>query len=270
MSSPGAGTFRAPASTAGEVTEGLDHPPAGATAGDPARNDPAPGDAAPGGGAAADRADQDARKRVVAVVGLIVAAAIVGGVLALLRPATTSASSDWAGTVLGVEQPKPEVVLTDTSGNPFDLARDTPRPLTLLMFGYTNCPDVCPISLSTLASALEALGPEVAKKVQMVFVSVDPERDTPERLREYLDQFDPRFVGLTGTPEELARAQELANVPQAFLDDPDEDGSYEVGHASQMIAYQEDGLARIVYPFGTREGDWVSDLPRLLAGELPS
>lgn len=220
----------------------------------------------------ARRANEDAsaaRRRVVAVVGLIFAAVIVGGGLVALRPDTTP-GREWAGTVLGIEQAKPEIVLTDTSGQSFDLAADTRRPLTLLMFGYTNCPDVCPISLSTLASALRAMGPDVADKVQMVFVTADPERDTPERLRDYLDQFDVDFVGLTGTPEQLTQAQEVAGVPPALLDEPDEDGSYTVGHATQMIAYQGDGVARIVYPFGTREGDWVSDLPRLLNGERPS
>ncbi len=211
-----------------------------------------------------------ARRRTLTVIGLIVAAVVAGGALALLRPDASQGASEWSGTPLGIELAKPAIALTDTSGERFDLAADTRRPLTLVMFGYTNCPDVCPISLSTLSSALRAMGPEVAKQVQMVFVTVDPDRDTRERLREYLDQFDPAFVGLTGTRDELARAQELANVPEAFLEDPREDGSYEVGHATQMIAYQSDGIARIVYPFGTREVDWASDLPRLLDGELPS
>lgn len=222
-------------------------------------------------------ADEDvaaaSRRRVTGVVGLIVAAVILGAGLAIFRPdpavSEGTSESDWSGTVLGIEQSKPDVVLTDTSGQPFNLSDDTPRAVTLLMFGYTNCPDVCPISLSTLASALRSMGPDVAGKIQMVFVTADPERDTPERLRDYLDQFDTDFVGLTGTPEQLAEAQALANVPPAVSDEPGDDGTYAVGHATQMIAYQSDGIARVVYPFGTREGAWVSDLPRLLAGELP-
>lgn len=221
----------------------------------------------------ADEVAATSRRRVTAVVGLIVAAVMIGGALAVLRPdpraSDTESDSGWSGTVLGIEQSKPDVTLTDTAGQPFNVASDTPRPVTLLMFGYTNCPDVCPISLSTLASALRSMGPDVAGKVQMVFVTADPERDTPERLRDYLDQFDIGFVGLTGTPEQLAEAQTLAKVPPAVTDEPGDDGTYAVGHATQMIAYQSDGTSRIVYPFGTREGDWVSDLPRLIADERP-
>jgi protein SCO1/2 len=181
-----------------------------------------------------------------------------------------ASADDWGGTVLGVEQPMPDLRMTDTSGQPFDLRSATAGQLTLLMFGYTHCPDICPISVATLSSALASLDPAVANKVQLVFVTADPERDTPDVLRRFLDQFDEGFVGLRGTLEELDAAQAAANVPPAVRDEPDAEGNYTVGHATQMIAYQPDGIARIVYPFGTREGDWVRDLPRLVAGEHPS
>lgn len=213
-----------------------------------------------------------ARRRVGVTLWLIAAAGVIVAITALIgsQPEPTETSDGWAGTVLEAAEPKPATVLWDTEGRPVDLAADTDAPLTLLMFGYTNCPDICPISLATLASSLDAMGPEIANKVTMYFVTADPARDTPEVLREYLDGFDPRFVGLTGTIEEIDRAQELANVPPALRDEPDQDGSYSVGHATQMIAYQADGTAQIVYPFGTREGDWTSDIPRLVAGERPT
>lgn len=228
-----------------------------------------------------DAADQDAadhdqrsaaRRRVGVTLWLIGAAGVLVAITALIgsRPEPAGTAAGWAGTVLESAEPKPATVLWDTEGRPVDLAADTDAPLTLLMFGYTNCPDICPISLATLASSLDSMGPEIANKVTMYFVTADPARDTPEVLRKYLDGFDPRFVGLTGTIEEIDRAQELANVPPALRDEPDEDGSYSVGHATQMIAYQADGTARIVYPFGTREGDWTSDIPRLVAGERPA
>ncbi len=213
------------------------------------------------------------RRRTLTTAGLILATVVLVGVIAWVGTRSeepVAAGSDWAGTVLGIEQAEPAVVLSDTAGQPFDLTADTVRPLTLLMFGYTNCPDVCPISLGTLASALRALPPDVSHKVQLVFVTADPERDSGVVLRDYLDQFDTDFVGLVPTAEQLAEAQRLANVPPAVDEEPDEDGSYAVGHATQMIAYQGDGTARIVYPFGTREGDWMRDLPRLVAGERPS
>jgi protein SCO1/2 len=202
-------------------------------------------------------------------VALILGVAVVLLVGGLLVSRRDRAAEPWAGTVLGEPQEKPDFVLTDTEGRPFDLRAETEGQTTILMFGYTSCPDICPINVATLAGALDGLDRSQGQSLRMVFVTVDPARDTPEALRAYLDQFDRRFVGLTGTPEELVAAQEAAGVPVAQDDPRAEDGSYTVGHASQMILYQPDGVARIVYPFGTRQSDWSRDLPRLLAGEQP-
>ena len=220
--------------------------------------------AAPGTGGGRDRR----------VVGLAVLLAVAALALALAVRWSADrddpvAGSDWGGTILSAPQEKPDLRMVDTEGQPFDLRSDTEGQVTLLMFGYTNCPDVCPISVATLGSALDSLDPAVANKVQLVFVTADPERDTAERLREFLDQFDTDFVGLRGSLDELDAAQAAAKVPAAVRDEPDENGGYTVGHATQMIAYQTDGRARIVYPFGTRQGDWMRDLPRLVAGEVP-
>ncbi len=200
-----------------------------------------------------------------AAIGVVV---LVVGLVVGTRSRT--APSDWAGTVLERPQEKPDLVLTDTSGRPYDLRAETEGVMTLLMFGYTNCPDFCPISLSTLSAAMEDLDLTTGRGLRMVFVTVDPARDTPEALRSYLDRFNVDFVGLTGTPEQVAAAQRAAGVPPAADDPPGEDGDYTVGHATQMIAYQADGTARIVYPFGTRRTDWNRDLPRLLEGERPT
>lgn len=219
-----------------------------------------------GGGAAALEAQ---RRRTLSAVGAISVAVVLVAAVAFAGSRVVADDAEWAGTVLGVTQETPRVVLRDTGGAEFDVSESAAE-VTLVMFGYTNCPDICPISLATLASALKAMPPDTANKVRFVFITADPERDTPEVLRTYLDQFDDRFIGLTGTVEEINEAQSLANVPLAVRDEPDEDGSYNVGHATQMIAYQADGTARIVYPFGTREGDWLQDLPRLINGETPS
>ncbi|MCP4435152.1 MAG: SCO family protein [Actinomycetia bacterium] len=201
---------------------------------------------------------------------LVTAVAVVLGAIALLTSGNDPSATEWAGRVLPEPEDKPAIALADTDGNPFDLRADTDGRLTLLMFGYANCPDVCPISLGTLQSALEELDPAVANNVEMVFVTADPERDTAAELRDYLDGYNRDFVGLWGTTDEIDEAQRLANVPPAVRETPDEDGNYTVGHASQIIAYQDDGIARIVYPFGTRQQDWVRDLPRLVAGEQPA
>ena len=92
---------------------------------------------------------------------------------------------------------------------------------------------------------------------------------TPGVLRDYLDGYDRDFTGLWGEPQQVVEAQQLANVPPAVREEVREDGGYNVGHATQIIAFQADGVARIVYPFGTRQTDWTRDLPRLVAGEIP-
>jgi protein SCO1/2 len=214
-------------------------------------------------------ADVPTRRPNRQIIGIAVA-----GVVLLLAGVVASGwnrkEQAWAGTVLPAPQTKPDITLTDTSGAPYRLVDRTAGKFTVLMFGYTNCPDVCPINLATLDSAMESLGPSVRGKVDVVFVTADPQRDTGPVLRSFLDRFDTGFVGLTGSLDQVRAAQKQARLPIATLDKKDSSGDYAVGHATQMIMYGPDGTARIVYPFGTRQSDWTRDLPRLVAGEEPT
>ena len=206
--------------------------------------------------------------RQIAVILFAATAVLVVGLFAASRD---TAAEPWAGTVLPAPQEKPDITLTDTSGEPFDLRAETDGRATIMMFGYTSCPDICPINLGTLDAAMEDLGPSTRDAIDVVFVTVDPDTDTPQVLREYLDRFDTRFVGLTGSPEQLRAAQLAADVPPATRGSGSSTGSSgEIGHATQMIFYDAAGVARIVYPFGARQADWTRDLPRLLAGEIPT
>ncbi len=207
---------------------------------------------------------------VPVVVGLVVAGLVVVALGMLVAGSRGAGPGEWAGTILGSEQRIPDAVLTDTAGRPFDLRAETAGQTTIMMFGFTNCADVCPINLASLSAALDELGDSRASGVRVILVTVDPERDTAEVMRRYLDRFDVDFVGLSGTPEQIAAVQVAANVPEAQRGESDPDGGYQVGHASQLIVYQTDGLARIAYPFGTRQADWTRDLPRLLDGEIPA
>lgn len=164
------------------------------------------------------------------------------------------------GTELAEPDPRPSFTLTTTEGESFDFEAETRGRLTLLFFGYTSCPDICPIHLATLAGALDQLS---SLDPVVVFVGVDWARDTPEAVREYLDRFDPRFIGLVGTREELEAAQVAAGVPVAIVEEADASGDYLVGHAGQILAYTADDLNHVVYPFGVRRQDWVHDLPIL-------
>jgi protein SCO1/2 len=165
------------------------------------------------------------------------------------------------GEVVEDPQPKPSFTLTDTEGNPYDFAAETSGRLTLLYFGYTNCPDICPVQLAQIAETLDQ-HPDIAGEAEVVFVTVDPLRDTPQVLRDFLDNFSSRFVGLTGTPEEIAAAQVAADVPPATITGDGED--YDVDHAGWVTAYTADGLGRALYPFGTRQNVWSNDLPILM------
>lgn len=159
--------------------------------------------------------------------------------------------------------PKPRFVLTDTSGAPFDFWNRTQGSITLLFFGYTYCPDECPMHMAKLGAALKKLPHGIGDQVQLVFVTTDPARDTREDLRQWLDNFDKRFIGLTGTPAALDVAQKAAGVPLAQKADS-RNGNYSVTHANFVVAYTKDNLGHVIYPGGVSEDDWIHDLPLLV------
>jgi len=159
--------------------------------------------------------------------------------------------------------PKPKFALTDTSGNSFDLLARTRGYVTLLFFGYTHCPDMCPLQMHTIAEALKQLPAASAKQFKVVFVTTDPTRDTSQVLRTYLDGFDKTFIGLTGTQAAIDAAQTAAHLPVATRSAVRPDGNYDVGHAAFVLAYSKDGFAHVIYPIGVKLQDWVHDLPEL-------
>jgi cytochrome oxidase Cu insertion factor (SCO1/SenC/PrrC family)/copper(I)-binding protein len=156
--------------------------------------------------------------------------------------------------------------LTDFNGRPYDFATETRDKVALLFFGYTHCPDVCPLHMANIAAVLRQMSAEDRARVVTVFVTTDPERDTPTRLREWLANFDPSFVGLTGTKEELASAQQSLGLGEARREYLNADSvNYFVAHAAQVFAFARDGFAYTIYPFGIRQEDWANDLPRLVS-----
>jgi len=171
------------------------------------------------------------------------------------------------GELRGIELPTrtgwPAFVLQDLEGQPFDFPREAAGFLTILFFGYTHCPDVCPVHMANLAAVLRDAAPSLRQRVKVVFVTTDPARDTPERLRRWLGAFDPGFIALTGDATALAAAQVAAGVIPAQRGDSTAKG-YDVGHAAQVQAYSPRTGRVFVYPFGTRQEAWAHDLPRLL------
>jgi protein SCO1/2 len=177
---------------------------------------------------------------------------------------TPEAGGESAAREYPHPRPKPNFVLTDTEGRPFAFREATEGTMTLLFFGYTNCPDVCPVHMANIAAALHKLPDAVARQVTVVFVTTDPERDTPERIRAWLDHFDTRFIGLTGTQAEVDSAQVAMHLPLAYREEIP-GAPYQVGHSAHVTAFTKDGMARFALPFGTRQSEWAQEIPRLVA-----
>jgi protein SCO1/2 len=169
----------------------------------------------------------------------------------------------YRGGLVTPPLPKPRFTLTDTSGAPFDFWKQTQGYVTLLFFGYARCPDECPLHIGNIAMGLKKMPAGIGDHIKLVFVTTDPARDSPKVLRSWLDQFDKRFIGLTGSEAAVEAAQKTAGVPLASktmrtVDD------YEVGHANFVLAYTTDNLAHLIYPGGITRQDWAHDLPQLV------
>jgi len=152
--------------------------------------------------------------------------------------------------------------LTDHAGIRRSLG-DFRGKLVVLFFGYTHCPDVCPTTLSDMAQALRILSPEEAARVQVLFVTVDPERDTPDMLKAYVPYFHPGFLGLYGTPEEVARAAREFRITYRKHTEPGAT-DYLVDHTAGSYVLDAEGRLRLFLPFAHRPEDIAHDLKTLM------
>ena len=174
------------------------------------------------------------------------------------------------GVELAEPLPRHDFTLTATDSRAWHFRESTAGRLTFLFFGYASCPDVCPVQMAGLASAIRELAPEDQGRLVVVFVTTDPARDSATALRAWLDQFSRDFVGLTGTEAEVDSVQRLFGLAPAVREAPRGDGEYLVGHAAQVIAFGADDTARTVYPFGQRQTDWAAEVRRLLRVPPPT
>ncbi len=184
--------------------------------------------------------------------------------------ATTPAASSGAfrGFPVGHAFGKPKVTLTDTAGKPYDVAKRTKGKVLLLYYGFTHCDDTCPAAMADVAQALRDSPAQVRRDVRVVFVTTDPERDSPARLRHWLDKFDPHFVGLTGSKESLAKAYHAVGLPKP-VKVPTSGGGYDVVHGADVYAYSLDGRAHLAYGPDAAPKQIAHDLPLLAAGKQP-
>ncbi|MER6672043.1 SCO family protein [Streptomyces sp. NPDC000983] len=176
--------------------------------------------------------------------------------------------ADRAATVLDKPFEKPDLVLTDTTGKEYDLRAETAGKPTLIYFGYTNCPDVCPLTMNNIAVAKKQLPQAEQDALRIVFVTTDPERDTADALGKWLKGIDPQAVGLTG---DFATIQAGARTLGITIEPPHEEKGKTVStHGTQVIAFnpKTDG-GYVLYGEDATVDDYTADLPALVKGEKP-
>ena len=213
--------------------------------------------------------------RAVTVLTRTSAALVIGALLAgcssapssstaLTAQGLTRADDGWYGMPLTIERSLPEVTLLTTTDRPLRLDEELLGTPTLMFFGYSSCPDICPIHLAAIASAMTQTRTRY-DQLRVVFVSVDPERDTPERIAEFLGHFDRRMIGLHADLDVIAVALAQLDLPGPVVEGPDPRGEGDlIGHPAQVIGFDAQGRARRVWPFGTRRSDWVADIPLIV------
>ena len=135
--------------------------------------------------------------------------------------------------------------------------------VTILFFGYTNCPDVCPTTMANIATGLKAVEETARARIKVVFVTTDPRRDEPATLRKWLDAFDPSFIGLSGRQAEVNGILESLRLPDPVETEVTAEG-YTVEHVSDVLVFTQDDLAHLVYPEGISPDSWARDLTKLV------
>jgi protein SCO1/2 len=183
----------------------------------------------------------------LASVGLVILMAIL-----FAKPAS------FHGAEYGIPYPvAPEVELINSDGETFRLS-DQKGKVVLLFFGYTSCPDVCPTTLAELKLVMDDLG-EKASMIQVVFISVDPERDTPDKIQKYVNHFNKQFIGLSGPNAELEKLWKEYGVTREVTESDSAFG-YIVNHSARIYLIDPNGDLRLSYGFQTPVKDIVSDL----------
>lgn len=156
----------------------------------------------------------------------------------------------------------PGFALTGSTGKPFQLSDYLGR-VVILEFGYTFCEEVCPVTLSRLTEVYKKLGP-AARDLQLIYITVDPERDNPNRLREHLAAFNPSFLGATGAPADLEAVRKAYGVIARHVKSPNQALPYAVDHSSSLYLVDRQGKLRGLVPFGTPADDIAHDLALVL------
>jgi len=183
----------------------------------------------------------------------------LGLVFLLFRPGPLQEGADPADHFLPQPIPAPSFELTGHDGERVS-SSDFPGRVLAIFFGYTSCPDVCPLTLSHLGRAFQAMG-ETGDRVQVILISVDPVRDTPERLKQYVELFHPSFMGLTGTEAEI---RTIADAFGVFFARVGEGESYTVDHTARTFIVDTSGRIPLTFPVTATPEEMARDLTLLL------
>jgi protein SCO1 len=198
----------------------------------------------------------DRKLFLVGLISFLLIGAVGAGVFLFSKPASLR------GTTYAEPYPvAPEFELTRVNGNTFQLSEQRGK-IVMLFFGYTSCPDVCPTTMAELNQALRELGSQ-ADQVQVIFVTVDPQRDTPERVQEYVNHFNPSFIGLSGSEAELSKVWSDYGVFREVVEGKSAAG-YLVDHTARVTLIDQQGNLRVSFPFDTPVEDIVHDVELLL------
>lgn len=198
-------------------------------------------------------------RRALAVLGAL---ALVTGLGACGEEGTPVSAGDLTGTVLDPPFKVAGDSLEDTDGEPYSLTSSTDKRLTLVFFGYTNCPDICQTVMGNLASAMTRLDQEDLDQVDVVFVTTDPERDTPEVIRAWLDRYDTSFIGVTGPIDQI---EEVAGSVAVGMGEKLPTGGYDVdAHSTQVTGIDVTDEAPIFWKQSTSSAQFAQDIHTLL------
>lgn len=201
----------------------------------------------------------------VIVAGLLAGCAGTPNQLTGGQPTDAAPDSGFVGRVVDPPLRLPDVALTDTNGRSVDLGNQPPGTITALFFGYTNCQDVCPTTMADLAAARRLLPTALKRHVSVVFVTVDPRRDTPSVLRRWLDRYDQDFIGLIGSNQVIHRLQRALFAPQSVEHTQVHSGGarYSVDHSATVYLFAPDGSS-VIYTSGATPDGYATDFAKLL------
>jgi protein SCO1 len=199
------------------------------------------------------------KKMILAGIGVLIGLAGLSVAVIMVLARNTSLH----GSLMNPAMPAPPLSLATTDSQTFDLTQERGQ-IVLVFFGYTSCTDICPATMAQLHQVLAQLGKQAAN-VKVVFVTVDPQRDTVDQMHQYLMTFDPAFVGLTGSMDQLTQIWKVYGVYRQIQPNAANPSDYSIDHSSDIYLIDQKGDLRLTYSQGTDPQDIIQDIQTLLA-----